>query len=128
MLALNPWALLAGVVGFAALTGGVGYKSYRLGQDSITAKQAREDQIRMETLQIAQLAAAEEIAKISVTHTTIRQKAETVIRERIQYRDCINDPAVVGLLDAARENRPPSQPPGDRVLSGAGTSPPPDVR
>lgn len=128
MLALNPWTLLAGAVGFAALTGGVGYKSYRLGQDSVIARQAKEDQIRLETLQLAQLAAAEEIAKITVTHTTLRQKAEVVTREVPVYRDCLNDDRIVRLLDAARANQASAEPAGGGELPGTGASSAPDVR
>lgn len=128
MLALNPWLYVTlGVVVAGGLAGAY-VKGRSDGRAVIIAKQAREDQIRMETLQLAQLAAAEEIAKISVTHTTIRQKAEVVTRENVIYRDCRNDVVVIGLLDAARENRAPSEPSGDRVVSGAGASSAPDVR
>jgi hypothetical protein len=98
------------------------------GKAIIIAQQSRDDRIRFETLQIAQQAAAEEIAKISVTHTTIRQKAEVITREVPIYTECRNDPAVSGLLDAARENRAPGEPVGDRVVPGVGASPSPDVR
>ena len=64
------------------------------------------------TLHLAQMAAAEEIAKIQIRHTTIRQTAEQVIREIPVYRECRNDDLVRELLDAARENR--DIPPGDR--------------
>lgn len=99
---VNPWALLAGV----AVLGFVGGGSYIRGRDdganAVLARQKRDEVVRLETLQAAQEAAAEEIANITVVHTTIRQKAEATIREKVVYRDCVNDSAVVGLLDAAR--------------------------
>lgn len=101
MLALNPWTILAGVVGSAVLIGCVGYQSYRLGQDSVIARQAREDQIRFETLQLAQQAAAEEIAKIEVKNVTIRQKLETEIREKPVYRDCESSEEILRLTNEA---------------------------
>jgi hypothetical protein len=106
MLAPNLW--LYGILG-ALVVGAIGgsyLKGRSDGKAIIIAQQARDDQIRMETLQLAQLAAAEEIAKITVTHTTIRQKAEVITREKVQYRDCVNDPLVSSMLDAARANQP----------------------
>lgn len=122
MLWASPWLWVTlGVVAVGA-TGGAYLKGRSDGRAVIIAQQVREDQIRLETLQLAQLAAAEEIAKISVTHTTIRQQAETVIREKPIYRDCVNDPGVVGLLDAARENRP-AESAGDSGVPGTGAGP-----
>lgn len=123
-----PYAwLISGLIAVAAIAGSY-VKGRSDGKAIIIAKQAREDQIRFETLQLAQQAAAEEIAKISVTHTTIRQKAEVVTREIPIYRECTNDPRVERLLNAARENRLPTEPAGGGELPGTGTSPAPDVR
>lgn len=102
-MGLNKW--LAATLGAALAVGAVGAQGYRMGRDSVIAAQAQAEAIRMETLHLAQMAAAEEIAKIEVRHVTIRQQAETTLREIPVYRDCVNDPAIVGLLDAARENR-----------------------
>lgn len=123
MLAANPWVL--GILG-ALLVGALGaayVKGRSDGRAVIISKQAREDQIRFETLQLAQLAAAEEIAKISETHTTIRQKTEVITREVPIYRDCLNDPRVVSMLDAARENRPPTEFTGGGELPGTESDP-----
>jgi hypothetical protein len=114
--------LISGLIAVAALSGAY-VKGRSDGKAVIVASQAREDQIRLETLQLAQLAAAEEIAKISVTHTTIRQKAEVITREVPVYTECRNDPVVSGLLDAARENRPPAESAGGGELPGAGAGP-----
>jgi hypothetical protein len=118
----NPWPVILGALVVAA-TGGVYVKGRSDGKAAIIAKQATEDQIRFETLQLAQLAAAEEIAKISVTHTTIRQKAEVITREVPTYLDCTNDPRIGSLLDAARANQPEAVSPGGGELPGAGASP-----
>jgi hypothetical protein len=122
MLAPNLW--LYGILG-ALVVGAIGgsyLKGRSDGKAIIIAQQARDDQIRMETLQLAQLAAAEEIAKITVTHTTIRQKAEVITREKVQYRDCVNDPLVSGMLDAARANQPEVAP-GGGELPGTSAGP-----
>ena len=106
MLGLNKWPAV--ILGAVAAVGISGVHGYRMGRDSVIASQAKAEAVRLETLHLAQLAAAEEIAKIQVVHTTIRQTAEKTIREIPVYRDCVNDPGVVGLLDAARANRPQS--------------------
>lgn len=119
----SPWLILGASFVAVGAIGGSYVKGRSDGKAVIVAKQARDDQIRLETLQLAQLAAAEEIAKITVTHTTIRQKAEVITREKIQYRDCTNDPVVSGLLDAARANQPDPVAPGGGELPGTGASP-----
>jgi uncharacterized membrane protein len=92
------------------------------------AERATLEEVARESREAAMQAAGEQIAKISRTHTTIRQQAEVITREHVVYRDCRNDAELVRLLDAARENRAPSQPASDRIVPGAGASPAPDVR
>ena len=110
MFGLNKW--LAAILGAVIAVGTAGVQGYRMGRDSVIASQATAEAVRLETLHLAQMAAAEEIAKIQIRHTTIRQTAEQVIREIPVYRECRNDELVRELLDAARENR--DIPPGDR--------------
>ena len=109
-MGLNKW--LAAILGAVIAVGTAGVQGYRMGRDSVIASQAQAEAVRLETLHLAQMAAAEEIAKIQIRHTTIRQTAEQVIREIPVYRECRNDELVRELLDAARENR--DIPPGDR--------------
>lgn len=117
----SPWLILgASLVAVGAMSGAY-VKGRSDGKAVIIAKQASDDQIRFETLQLAQLAAAEEIAKISETHTTIRQKTEVITREVPIYRDCLNDPRVVSLLDAARANQSAAVAPGGSELPRTGT-------
>lgn len=111
-MGLNKW--LAATLGAVLAVGAAGVQGYRIGRDSVIASQASAEAIRMETLHLAQMAAAEEIARIEVRHVTIRQQAETTLREIPVYRDCVNDAGVSSLLDAARENRDLA--PGDRGL------------
>ena len=118
MLGLNPWAIALTTLGVAAVVGGSGWQGYRMGRDSVIAAQARADQVRKETLQIAQVAAGKEFAKILTTHTSIRQTAEKVLRENPDYLKCFNALDAVGLLDAARANRPPAEPIGSSSVPG----------
>lgn len=103
MFGLNKW--LAAILGAVIAVGTAGVQGYRMGRDSVIASQAQAEAVRLETLHLAQMAAAEEIARIEVRHVTIRQQAETTLREIPVYRDCVNDAGVSSLLDAARENR-----------------------
>lgn len=123
VIPFNPWLILGVVVGVGMITGGAYVKGRSDGADKVIAKQAREDQVRLETLQLAQLAAAEEIAKISVTHTTIQQKAQVVTREVPVYRDCANDERIIRMLDAARANQPEAATAGGGELPGTSASP-----
>lgn len=96
-----PYAwLISGLIAVAAIAGSY-VKGRSDGQAVIIAKQARDDQIRFETLQLAQQAAAEEIAKIEVKNVTIRQKLETEIREKPVYRNCLADQRVLDTVNEA---------------------------
>jgi hypothetical protein len=106
MLAANPWLFVILGVAVAAGMAGAYVKGRSDGRAVIIASQAREDQIRMETLQLAQLAAAEEIAKIEVKNVTIRQKLETEIREKPVYRDCAADQRVLDTVNEAITGSP----------------------
>lgn len=129
MLSLaNPWLILAVGVALSVAVGGAYVKGRADGRAVEIAQRVTLDDVARESREAAMLAAAEQIAKITKVHTTIRQQAETVIREKLVYRDCVNDAAVVRLLDAARENRATSEPARDRELPGSGASPTPDVR
>lgn len=128
MLALNPWLILGASLATAAALCGAYVKGRSDGRALEVAERATIEEVARESREAALDAAAEAIAKISVTHTTIRQKAEVVTREVPVYRDCINDARVERLLDDARANRATAESPGDSVVSGAGASSAPDVR
>lgn len=106
MLALNPWVLIAVILGLVTAGSGIAWKAYHLGQDSVIAQQARDDRVRMETLRLAQQAAAKEISKIEVKHVTVRQQLETEIREKPVYRDCVTDERVFDLTNEAITGHP----------------------
>lgn len=127
MLAGNwLWIILGALV--AVGLGGSYVKGRSDGRALEFAERATMDEVARVAREAAIQAAGEKIASIKVTQTTIRQKAEVITRENILYRDCRNDPAVVSLLDAARENRPPTERTGSSELPGTGASPSPDIR
>ena len=126
MLSLQTFAV--GLLSVALLTGGAYLQGRKDGRASEIAERQTIDEVARVSRESAQTAAAEAIAKITVTHTTIRQRAETITREVPVYRDCVNDPRVVGLLDTARANELPAQPAGDRSVPTAGPGESPDLR
>lgn len=101
LLLSNPWILLAVVVAVLASYGAVGYKGYRVGQDSIIAEQAKLADVETRTRDAALAAAGEAISKIEVRNVTIRQKAETITREVPVYGDCRHDPSGLRLVNEA---------------------------
>lgn len=101
MLALNPWLILgASLVAVGALSGAY-VKGRSDGKAVIIANQARDDQIRFETLQLAQQAAAEEIARIQVVNKTIYQRATREVLEKPVYRDCLHGPDGLRAINEA---------------------------
>lgn len=116
---MNLYAILAGVVAVLLAIGGAGYQGYRMGKDSVIARQARDDAVRMETLQLAQLGAAKAIAQIEVKHVTIKQRIETKLAERPPDPRCVVDDGVLALTNEAITGRP--EPSVDSGLPGAGS-------
>lgn len=118
MLSLpNPWLILGAVVAFASITGGVYIKGRKDGAAVVVAKQSREDQIRFETLQLAQQAAAEEIARIQIVNKTVYQRAVHEIVEKPVYRDCHHSDDGLRSVNEALSNG--AQPASNGVVSGA---------
>lgn len=100
-LVFNPYALLTVLLVLVASHGAVGYKAYQLGQDNVIAEQAKLEEVEKRTREAALTATAEMLSKIEVKHVTIRQNAETVIREVPVYRECRHDPAGLQLVNEA---------------------------
>lgn len=121
---LNPWVILAALVALSSLTGGAYIKGRGDGAAGVVAKQAHDDQLRMETLQLAQQGAAEAIAAIEVKNVTIRQKLETRIVDNPVYRDCVTDDGMLKLTNEAITG----QPAPDSVVPGADPDDGKDVR
>lgn len=115
----NPYVLGVAAIAFLLAVGGAGYKGYTFGRDSEIASQAKLEKVRQETRDIALVATAEVIAQLKPVHKTIQNRAEVITREVEIYRACRNDPSIVGLLNAARENRQPDQPASGRVVPDA---------
>ena len=94
-----PWLLLA-VVLLVGASGATGYwQGSKYTADQIAAQAAREAALVEKTREVAALAAAEQISKIEVRNTTIRQKAEVITREVPVYSECRNDPRTLSLLN-----------------------------
>lgn len=122
---MNLYAILAGVVAVQLAIGGAGYQGYRMGADSVVARQARDDAVRMETLQLAQLGAAEAIAAIEVKNVTIKQRLETKLIQSPPDPRCVVDDGVLALTNEAITGR--SDPTANSGVSGAGQNDGKDV-
>ena len=115
-----PWLLLA-VVLLVGASGATGYwQGSKHTADQIAAQAAREAALVEKTREVAALAAAEQISKIEVRNTTIRQKAEVITREVPIYSECRNDPRTFSLLnDALAPAGAEARPAGSGKLSTA---------
>jgi len=110
---LNPWLLLAALLVILASFGG----GYLKGREDANSNCAEARALILEASMEAQKAAAAEIAKIEIHHTTIRQKVQREITERPVYRECNHGPDGLRLVNQALTNAAVS--PGDRQLPGA---------
>ena len=121
---LNPWLILGALLLLSGATATGYWKGSQHARNKIEAQVARDERIAQVAYDAALQGTAAAIAKIEVKHTTIRQKAEVITREQVVYRDCVSDPVLRGLLDAARENRASPEPSGNPELpvANAGTA------
>lgn len=103
---MNPYFLLAGVVAWAVTVASAFFYGRDIGKDSEIAAQSREDKVAFIATEAAASAAANAISKLEVKHVTIRQKADTVIREVPDYSRCINDQRVLDSINQARGFEP----------------------
>ena len=97
---ISPWLLLAALLTIlGAFTGG-----YVKGRSDANSNCAEARTLILEAAQEAQKAAAAEIAKIEIRHTTIRQKVQREITEKPVYRECGHSPDGVRLVNQALSN------------------------
>lgn len=118
---MNPYILLALVIGWGMSVAGAGWYGMGLGEDKIIAKQASEDKIRQETREAAQQGAADAIAKLKPVNTTIRAKTETIVRENTVYRTCLNTPDGMRSINSTLTGRIAEPAGGEQLPKADGT-------
>lgn len=103
---MNLYLLLGLVIAWGASVGGAFLYGTGVGEDSITARQVAVDKAINDTRKAAEEGAANAISKIKVVNTTIRQRAETVVRDNVRYVDCRHADGMRDTIDAALGGRP----------------------
>ena len=98
---INPWLLLAALLIILASFGG----GYVKGRSDANSNCSEARTLILEASQKAQEAAAQEIAKIDIRHTTIRQKVQRETIEKPVYRDCSHSPDGLRLVNQALSGR-----------------------
>lgn len=105
---INPYAIIAAIVLWAASLAGTGWWMHGVGRDGEIAKQASAEKIRQETREAAQKGAADAIVKAAADNTKTITKIKTVTREVPVYRDaaCSHDDGVWNDLNGALRGEP----------------------
>lgn len=103
---MNPWLLLAVVVGWGASVAGAGWFMYERGQDNCEAVKARENRVAAVATDAAASAAGAAIAKLRPKITTIRQEAEREIRTNTVYAECRHSPGQLERINEAITGAP----------------------
>lgn len=120
---MNPYAIAAGLVLWAASVLGAGWWAYGAGKDAELATQAREDRAAQVARDAATSAAAAAISRIEVKNVTVRQPLETIVRTEQVFRDCRSGPDAVRLLNATPGvAAPAASAAGDGQLPGTGAA------
>lgn len=107
----NPWLALGILVALLAAGGGGFYYGHRQAEQAALAERAKQQSIE-EKIQIA---IATEVSKIKVINTTKQQTIHEKTVEVPVYRDCRNDPVVLGLLNDLLTGKT-TVAPGDRLV------------
>jgi hypothetical protein len=120
---MSTFAAIA-ATGAAVLITGAFVIGVDYGTKRANAAHDREEQVAQTARDAAIEGAAQEIAKIKLTHTTIRQQAtKEIIREKV-YVECMHTPAVRSLLDDALANRAKAEPAAGGLVPGKAASAP----
>lgn len=104
---MNPYVILGVVVLWGGSVGGAFWYGTGVGENKVIAKQAKDNELVLETRKAAQLGAADAIAQIKITNTTVRGKVETIIRDNPVYRDvtCRHDAIGMQYINEALTGR-----------------------
>lgn len=103
---MNPTTILGAVVLWGASVAGAFFYGQGIGKDGEIAKQASINQAIIDTRVAAQEGAANAIAKIKVTNTTIQGRTDTIIRNDPVYFDCRHSSDGVRNINEALTGRP----------------------
>lgn len=125
---IKLYAIAGGAVAVCALIIASFFYGQHVGKAEQVASEVKQDTLVSAVKDAALTSAAQAIAGIRITQTTIKQEVEHDIREVPVYRDCVNTPDVERLLDAARANRPVAEPVSSGSVSGPQADPPTHVR
>ena len=99
---VRPYLYFAIAAALVTALGASYLKGREDGRDSAQAQASRESELVATTRAIALRTAADAIAQIQVTHSTIRQAVEREIVEKPVYRDeCKHSDRVMQLINAA---------------------------
>ena len=105
---INPWTILAAVLALCASHSVVAWKAYGAGRNAEIVKQESDEALMRKTREAAQQGAADAIAGIKITSTTINREIQTLVRTDVVYRDCRHAPDVMRLLEALRVGLDPA--------------------
>lgn len=99
---INPYTAAVALILLIATYGYGRYDGARLEREG----QQRSEKSAQVAYDNAMKATAEQLANITITNTTIRQKAEVIVRENTVYRDCVNTDDGMRLINEALTGKP----------------------
>ncbi len=114
---MNPTVILVVVLLWGTSVGGAFWYGTGVGKDGEIANQSENKDLIEATRAKAQEGAADAIAKIKVTNTTIRGRTDTIIRDNPVYRECLHSPDGMRNINEALTGTAGAT--GDSKLSGA---------
>ena len=104
---INPYLILLIVAGWGVSLAGTAVYFTGVGENNVTAFNAKAEQVVKETREAAQQGAATAIAANRPKNITNVQEVRREIEEKVVYRECVNTPGVLrGINSALTGERP----------------------
>lgn len=95
--------IMGAIIAFGIALGGAYVKGRVDGRELGEVAKAREERVAQIAWEASQRSAAEAIAKLTITHTTIKQRVEREVYEKPIYRECTHSPDGMRWVNAALE-------------------------
>lgn len=115
---MNPWVLLGAILA-VILAAGAGYgKGHKDASLAIAAQQKHDDDLVRKATESMEQSVAKNIAGIEVRNVTIRQELQREVVEKPVYRDCVNTPDGLSLINSAIRGVAAPVGPGRGVVPG----------
>ena len=100
-VSILPWLILGWLASMAGVAVYADHHGHVTERNAIISQEAHDDALAEKIGKAATTSAAKEIMQLDIHHDTVIQPLQKEIREHVVYRDCVNTPAGMRLINSA---------------------------